>query len=562
MEKKKIAKILKKREADNQPFTWMINEQASCGSGIEQFHEGVFERLVTAVLSGVRKPEIPSEILAHLPDNLVDIFHEYDPSVDIEPGHMVLLTTSESGGVKTESLGSLPKKHPLRDEVLLLRIGKPVNILITATKKEIERKEESHPHWMALICLDPAEIVPSVKILADLFKDTSDMPLVNSWLSERQGVILSLSGDHPVSTFWGDLLVEFVEGIDSLHRNRKAELNQFEIISKIQNAVAWELDQGRIFQAIEGVLRETIGFSYLELQILQESDGAWDSVASYQKNETDYGGQLLSLILKPKKQAEIIQSGKPLYVDSKNAKEVFANAKLLSLMMMKSGIILPLKNQDQVNGILKLFSISENYYTKQDATILESTSSMLSRSIDNARKHYIMHRMATVDGLTNVYNRRFFSEQLIREFNRAHRYKSQLSLIMIDIDHFKVFNDTNGHLAGDKVLSTVAQILKSNCRDADLVARYGGEEFAVILPETDLHKGLIVAEKIRSSVETHAFKFGEKQPGGKLTISLGVATKTDDVEEANDLINHADKALYRAKKKGRNCCVNYTDDKA
>lgn len=559
--KKNIAKILRKRVADLRSFTWLINEQSTCGSGIEKFHEGVFELLVAAVLSGFRKSKISSEILIHMPDDLSKTFREYDVDTDFKSDQLILLKKSETGEVETSRIGCLPKKHPLRDEVLLVRIGKPISIFILATKRaNPELENRSDPPWKALICLDPTEIIPAIQTFSEALNATSDNPDVNSWLSERQRTVMSESEDQPASTFWGDLMVEFVEGMDKLQQNRKTESSQFEIISKIQNAVAWELDQGRMFQAIERVMKETIGFNYLELQILQNTADARESVATYQKNESDYGGPLLTLILKPKKQEEIIRDGKPLLVDSKSVKEVFANSKLISLMMLKSGIILPLKDHDQANGILKLFSVNEDFYTKLDTNILECTSNMLSRSIENVRKHYIMRRMATVDGLTNVYNRRFFSEQVMREFNRAHRYRSDLSLIMIDIDHFKVFNDSNGHLMGDKVLSKVAQILKSNCREADLVARYGGEEFAVILPETDLTNGVIVAEKIRSSVEAHPFKHGEKQPGGKLTISLGVATKTDDVVEATDLINHADIALYRAKKTGRNRCAAYSGD--
>ena len=125
---------------------------------------------------------------------------------------------------------------------------------------------------------------------------------------------------------------------------------------------------------------------------------------------------------------------------------------------------------------------------------------------------------------------------------------------MIDIDHFKHYNDSFGHLRGDEVLVMVAKLLKACVREVDFVARYGGEEFSVILPEANLERGMLVAEKIRSDIESHKFKFGNRQPGGALTLSLGVASNTADVENINELINRADVALYKAKKAGRNRC--------
>ena len=134
------------------------------------------------------------------------------------------------------------------------------------------------------------------------------------------------------------------------------------------------------------------------------------------------------------------------------------------------------------------------------------------------------------------------------EVKRAQRYDLALSLIMIDLDHFKEFNDTYGHLEGDGLLRKIAQILKSSLRETDLVARYGGEEFSVILPETDKEGASIAAERVRKTISEQTF--GEV--GAKMTISLGVASYPDDACLRADLIRQADEALYRAKREGRN----------
>jgi diguanylate cyclase (GGDEF)-like protein len=156
------------------------------------------------------------------------------------------------------------------------------------------------------------------------------------------------------------------------------------------------------------------------------------------------------------------------------------------------------------------------------------------------------------DGLTQLPNYKYFSERLAIEFKRAKRYNSLLSLMMMDIDFFKLINDTYGHLKGDEVLKNIARIIKENVRESDLPARYGGDEFALILPETDRMQAYAVAEKLRKKVEEYIFTLENLEGMAKLTISVGVATLTPDIEEIADLVDKADKAMYQAKQDGRN----------
>lgn len=156
------------------------------------------------------------------------------------------------------------------------------------------------------------------------------------------------------------------------------------------------------------------------------------------------------------------------------------------------------------------------------------------------------------DDLTDVYNRRYFYEKLEEEIKRSERYETVLSLIMLDIDYFKHYNDTHGHQAGDSVLREVALLLRNNVREQDLVARYGGEEFSIILPETGKQVAGKLAERIRGCLSAQTFHFKETLQSGKLTISLGVATFPEDAKSLNDLVETADRALYKAKEKGRN----------
>jgi len=163
-----------------------------------------------------------------------------------------------------------------------------------------------------------------------------------------------------------------------------------------------------------------------------------------------------------------------------------------------------------------------------------------------------LRQLAITDGLTGLYNYRYFKEQLLQELKRAQRYSLNTAVVMIDIDHFKQYNDKNGHPAGDVVLKDIARLLRDNIRNIDLAARYGGEEFSLILIETDKPSAKIVSEKIRKLVEDYGFAYESSQPDGKLTISTGVATFPEDGEDFDTLVSKADQRLYRAKEAGRN----------
>ena len=169
-------------------------------------------------------------------------------------------------------------------------------------------------------------------------------------------------------------------------------------------------------------------------------------------------------------------------------------------------------------------------------------------------KNRQLQELANLDGLTGLYNHRFFQETVSRDFQRAHRYHESLSCIMLDIDHFKKFNDTYGHQTGDMVLNTLGGLLRQLMRDSDLAARYGGEEFALLLYHASSPETLVVGERLRKTIEKHQFRQGDLLL--KVTISAGLASfPHPDVVDAKTLIECADKALYRAKKEGRNRIV-------
>jgi two-component system cell cycle response regulator len=173
----------------------------------------------------------------------------------------------------------------------------------------------------------------------------------------------------------------------------------------------------------------------------------------------------------------------------------------------------------------------------------------LSGSDIELQYHEIIHRMTVTDGLTDLANRKQLDLVLGEEIPRSRRHNRALSMLMIDIDHFKDINDTHGHLTGDSVLRGLAGILQRRLRPNDRLGRYGGEEFCVILPETSLHNAAKFGEELRALVEAHAFVAEDKNI--RVTISVGVGTLQDDMALA-DLYKNADEMLYRAKRTGRN----------
>ncbi|RMD99471.1 MAG: diguanylate cyclase [Calditrichaeota bacterium] len=166
-----------------------------------------------------------------------------------------------------------------------------------------------------------------------------------------------------------------------------------------------------------------------------------------------------------------------------------------------------------------------------------------------------LRQLAITDGLTGLYNHRYFKEFLMRELDRARRHRLNVSIVMIDIDHFKHYNDTHGHQAGDELLAQIARLFKDNIRKIDLAARYGGEEFVLILLETNKQSASVVAEKIRHLVEAFPFAHEQTQPMGRITVSMGVASFPQDASDFDNLVRTADRRLYLAKQRGRNQVV-------
>lgn len=172
-------------------------------------------------------------------------------------------------------------------------------------------------------------------------------------------------------------------------------------------------------------------------------------------------------------------------------------------------------------------------------------------------KNRFLERMALVDALTGVGNRRCFDDQVRRVAEQSRRFHHPFSVVMLDLDRFKDYNDTLGHEAGDKALRRVGEITQQSIRISDMAFRYGGEEFVCLLPETDCAGAIVVAERVRQAIQAVALAHPRNEPFGVVTASLGVASFTGEgTPDCDELVRHADRALYAAKDRGRNCTIS------
>jgi diguanylate cyclase (GGDEF)-like protein len=295
-------------------------------------------------------------------------------------------------------------------------------------------------------------------------------------------------------------------------------------------------------------------------QIKQEKKDLSDLVQSYEQFSRELHKGLSSLVKKisiPLKE----DAGIPALTALENmlhkitlsvsAKKV--NKDFLDTLQLSDFIALPLRGKNEVHGVL----IADNPITKKiigedDVRILSLFANQAGLAIDNSKYYENTRKLTELDSLTLLYNHGKFQHLLTNEVKKSLRYKSNLSLLFIDIDFFKQFNDTHGHQAGDQILRDISKILKNNARTSDMVARYGGEEFAIICVRTKIDDALRLAERIKKAVAEHNFCINNCKEECHLTVTIGIASLPSSINDKNQLIKQADKALYRGKAKGRN----------
>jgi diguanylate cyclase (GGDEF)-like protein len=257
-----------------------------------------------------------------------------------------------------------------------------------------------------------------------------------------------------------------------------------------------------------------------------------------------------------------LQSGLPMIVADLEAAGI-TPAPAERRYKTKSFISYPIMIGGRRIGILNVADKSGGGpYDQVDASLLEIVAPQVALALERAEwqeKANQYQLMSITDPLTALPNRRYLEERLTEEVNRSKRYEHPMSFLMIDIDDFKVYNDRNGHQAGDVALQITAHALKGALRSADVASRYGGEEFCILLPQTSLTEAGVIAERIRERIEHTTYPHAKRQPLGAVTISIGVAAFSPFVNTAEQIIWAADRALYDAKNQGKNKIAFYQD---
>ena len=248
----------------------------------------------------------------------------------------------------------------------------------------------------------------------------------------------------------------------------------------------------------------------------------------------------------------VLETGRPLLIidtERSQSLEKLKDGKIASGTMLS----VPLIAKEKRLGVLNVSKSVAYSFDDKDLELFTALANQAAIAIDNAR----LYLMAITDELTKIYIRRFFHQRLTEELRRARRYKHNCTVMILDIDHFKKFNDTYGHQQGDMVLVHVAQKLTECVRKVDIVARLGGEEFAIICPEQSAQQSLVPAERIRRTIEAEKLDLGMATVS--ITVSLGVADFPADATDEHSLIEYADQALYYAKETGRNKVAMFED---
>jgi diguanylate cyclase (GGDEF)-like protein len=335
--------------------------------------------------------------------------------------------------------------------------------------------------------------------------------------------------------------------IDETNRRLESRLRELTLLFDLTRSMSSTLQLDELLRLMTELVGGTLGFNEFVLLLLDDKTGELVVKSSFGV-ENDFDGTRY-------KQGEgavgvAAQSGELLLIRDTRSDPRYLHYKG-KRPADGSNLSIPMAYQGKVVGVMNFFRPVVDAFSEDEIRLLQSVANQAAMAIANARLHEQTVELSLTDALTGVYNRRHLFSRLEMELTRAGRFEHELSLVMIDVDHFKKYNDTHGHPAGDLVLKQVASILAGAVRKVDTVARYGGEEFAVLLPKEGRAGAVEVAEKLRRAVASARFPHAGTQPAGKITISVGVASYPADAAELAKLVDCADSALYAAKKAGR-----------
>jgi diguanylate cyclase (GGDEF)-like protein len=338
-----------------------------------------------------------------------------------------------------------------------------------------------------------------------------------------------------------------------LHARTQEHLQVITALQSISHVITSSLELSKILNNVIKLLRDSFGYTYVAVYLL-------DGEVLRMGAQLGYPDDML--IPEIKINSGVIGRTARLK-ETQFIRDVSTDPDFLRASYdVKSEIAVPLLKDENVLGVLNVEAEYSASLDDNDVKLLNTLAGSIAVAIDNAHLHAEVKRMALTDVISGLANRRAFDEMLVAELTRASRYNQPMSLIILDLDSFKEYNDKWGHPAGDVRLREVADLLRANVRHPDIAARYGGEEFAVILPNTSKGGAIRLAERLRQSAELSApQQNAQNSPISGYTLSLGVATYPDDATSVEKLLLMADNAELRAKRLGKNrvCVANSPD---
>lgn len=333
--------------------------------------------------------------------------------------------------------------------------------------------------------------------------------------------------------------------LSDVNRLLDRRLMELTILQNMTRTMSSTLDLDGVLSAMIGSLRD-LGFPGCRILLTVEEDRLEERTSAAEPLAVDLRRYHLFSKVLDRNEAKVLNSER-LINEAPGAFQKQLHAQTV--------VLVPIKTKGRAVGLLIAEIGGEQSMGRNQRDFLLTLASQAGMAIESANLYERTLQLSITDGLTSIYNYRYFCERLENELARAKRYLNTLGLIILDIDHFKIFNDQFGHLLGDDVLRHVGRILRENTRDVDVVARYGGEEFGVLLNETDIEETILYAERIREAVEAFHIDLPNGAKKG-VTVSLGVAVCKDGDIDEKEFIRRADQALYRAKDLGRNrICV-------
>jgi diguanylate cyclase (GGDEF)-like protein len=346
--------------------------------------------------------------------------------------------------------------------------------------------------------------------------------------------------------------------IERVNIQLKEQYEELSALFQVSRSLTSSLDQNLLFEKIFSIFRESLRCDRIVLLLYVPGSDSLEVVkttgfeSKIAKELSFHIGEGISGMVAASMQA--IYSA-DLSQDEPNLKSKGSWVSTGSLLS------LPMVFQNKLIGVLNLHHQQTKAFNLVAQQMAQAIADQAAIAIENSRLYEKTRTLSATDDLTGLANRRQFQNYLQREWAQSRRYQGHFSLLMIDIDHFKSYNDTHGHLKGDIALKQVAALLLQNTRGIDLVARFGGEEFILLLPKADKEASLAVAQKLCACIEYEYFNGMElSQPKKKLTVSIGSATFPSDSTEVYELLNLADEALYQAKRNGRNRAVSWSTE--